>query len=221
MADLADQRLTNRAQPTGHLDHGGLHPHSPKIQTLGDAVIRNGHILALFCSVRCPGKLILETYDAVQRLRDAGVTVISGFHSPMEKECLTILLRSPHQVIWCLARGMLKVIPTYLKGAVDSGRLALVTPFPERVRHVTARTAMARNHVVADMASVVLVPHAAPGSKMEGLCHAILSSGKPLYTFDHPANAALIQAGAKVTKSDMDWNKIIEASRSARGRSPA
>ena len=73
----------------------------------------------------------------------------------------------------------------------------MVTPFPDTVRHITAKTATIRNRLVADMASAVVVAHAAPGSKMEALCRDLLAAGKPLYTFDHPANAALIEAGAK------------------------
>jgi uncharacterized protein YuzE len=46
-----------------------------------------------FCSARTPGHAILRAHDAARRLRDEGVTVISGFHSPIEKECLRILLR--------------------------------------------------------------------------------------------------------------------------------
>jgi hypothetical protein len=55
--------------------------------------------LALFCSVRCPGDAILGAYDAAQKLRDDSVTVVSGFHSPVEKECLRILLRGTQPVI--------------------------------------------------------------------------------------------------------------------------
>ncbi len=68
--------------------------------------------VVLFCSVKCPGKLILNTYDLAKRFRDEGVSVISGFHSPMEQECLRILLRSPHPVIWCLARGVYRKLPS-------------------------------------------------------------------------------------------------------------
>ena len=46
----------------------------------------------------------------LRSLRDDGVTVISGFHSPLEQECLRILLRSPHPVVWCLARGQYRFI---------------------------------------------------------------------------------------------------------------
>ena len=63
------------------------------IQTIGNQEILCEKKLALFCSIKCPGEIILKTYDLARHLRDTGVTVISGFHSPMEKECLRILLR--------------------------------------------------------------------------------------------------------------------------------
>lgn len=167
---------------------------------VGDATILDRPKVALFCSVKCPGKLILDTYDLVKSFREKGVTVISGFHSPMEQECLRILLRSPHAVIWCLARGLYRQIPSEpvdCRPAVTDGRLVMVTPFPDTVRHITAKTATTRNRLVVEMASAAVVAHAAPGSKMEALCRDILAAGKPLYTFDHPSNAALIEAGAK------------------------
>ena len=64
-----------------------------RIATLGNLDILQHKPLALFSSVKCPGDLILQTYDLAQCLRQSGVTVIGGFHSPMERECLTILLR--------------------------------------------------------------------------------------------------------------------------------
>ncbi len=173
---------------------------APSLRIVGDAAILDRPKVALFCSVKCPGKLILETYDLAKRFREEGVTVISGFHSPMEQECLRILLRSLHPAIWCLARGLYRQIPSKpvdCRPAVTEGRLIMVTPFPDTVQHITAKTAMTRNRLVADMASAVVVAHAALGSKMETLCRDLLAAGKPLYTFDHPANAVLLAAGAK------------------------
>src|SRR2546425_258524 len=63
-----------------HLDH-----HAPaQVSVLGNLDILQTKPVALFCSVKCPGNLILQTYDLAQKWRDQGVTVISGFHSPME-----------------------------------------------------------------------------------------------------------------------------------------
>ena len=180
-----------------------------EINTTGDTTILDRPKLALFCSVKCPGKLILDTYDFCQHLRAEGVTVISGFHSPMERECMRILFRSQNPVIWCLARGMLKLIPKDLRKPVEEGRLLIVSPFPDKLRRVTAKTAMIRNRLVADMTAAVVVAHASPGSKMESLCHELLAAGKPLYTFDHPANSALLQAGARPITTDTNWHRVL------------
>ena len=186
-----------------------------ELHTTGNADILNCPKTALFCSVKCPGKLILDTYDLAKRFREEGPTVISGFHSPMEQECLRILLRSPNSVIWCLARGMYRRIPAKpvdCRAAVAEGRLLIISPFSDKRQQVEAKTAMIRNRVVADMAAAVIVAHAAPGSKMESLCHELIAAGKPVYTFDHPANVALLRAGARPIQ-DLD---IVALTRGAR-----
>ncbi len=165
--------------------------------------------LALFCSVKCPGKLILDAYDTCRRLRDTAITVVSGFHSPMEQECLRILLRSQNKVVWCLARRKFDRIPPAFKEPVSAGRLQIIAPFPDKVCRQTAVTCAKRNRIVADMAAAVFVVHAAPDSKIEALSIELLAAGKPIYTFEHPANAALIQAGARPITPETDWKRLL------------
>ena len=71
--------------------------------------------------------------------------------------------------------------------------------------HVTAETATIRNRFVAALAAAVAVAHAAPGSKIEALSIELLAVHKRLYTFDHPANSTLIQAGARVITPETNW----------------
>jgi hypothetical protein len=100
---------------------------------------------ALFCSPRYPGSVILPTCDQTAKWRDAGCCVISGFHSPVEKECLQILLRGDAPVILCPARGMLERLPAQWAIAVAAGRLLLLSPFPARENRVTTDLARRRN----------------------------------------------------------------------------
>lgn len=184
---------------TKYVHHQSRSSSQLQVKTQGNSAILENPKVALFCSVKCPGQLILDTYDLAKRLRNEGVLVISPFHSPMEQECLRILLKSPNPVIWALARGLYKKIPTEpvdYRSAVADGRLIMVTSFPPTEKRITAETAMIRNRLVVDLATAVVVAHAAPDSKMETLCREILASGKPLYTFDHPANKSLLEAGA-------------------------
>jgi predicted Rossmann fold nucleotide-binding protein DprA/Smf involved in DNA uptake len=167
------------------------------ITAIGDPAIMRSPLLALFCSARCPGRLILRTYDLAVALRDAGVAVVSGFHTPMEKECLALLLRGTQPVVVCPARSIagMRIPPAY-SGPLAAGRLLLLSPFAESERRITAETAERRNRLVAALARTALVAHAAPGSRTEALCREIASSGARLLTLDDPANAPLAALGA-------------------------
>ena len=75
------------------------------VALLGDPGILDGRLIGFFCSVRCPGDAILKTFDLARTLRDADVTVVGGFQSPMEREFLDLLLRGSARVVVCPARG--------------------------------------------------------------------------------------------------------------------
>lgn len=175
----------------------------PRIATLGNLDLLKHKLLALFCSVKCPGNLILQTYDLAQQLRQAGVAVIGGFHSPMEQECLTILLRGSQPIIVCPARNLQGMrIPTEYNQPLDQGRLLLLSPFDEKVDRVTLETASFRNRFVAAMADAIFVAHAEPNGKTEQFCSEVLGWKKPLYTFQGDANTNLTELGAKAIKAE-------------------
>src|SRR3990172_12688000 len=80
-----------------------------RLWAIGKLEILAEHKVGLFCSVRCPGNAIFGAYDTARKFRDEGVTVVSGFHSPIEKECLRILMRGKQPIIICLARALEKI----------------------------------------------------------------------------------------------------------------
>ena len=118
--------------------------------------------------MRCPGDAILRAYDVAQKLRDEGVTVISGFHSPVEKECLRILLRGKQPIIICLARALEKIrLPADWRGALEISRLLLLSPFEKRPRRPTIESSHQRNEIVAALSDEVLIIHADAGGSIE------------------------------------------------------
>lgn len=171
-------------------------PHA--ICAIGNLQILKQKKLAFFCSVKCPGQLILKSYDLSQSLKQAGVTVVGGFHSPIERECLTILLRGTQPIIVCPARSIkgMRLREEYIK-PLEEGRLLLLSPFKENQRRNTIETAMDRNRFVAALADSVFVVYASANSKMEKFCYEGLKLSKPLYTFESDANKSLINIGAK------------------------
>lgn len=97
---------------------------TPELAFIGRLEILARKKVALFCSVQCPGSLIIKAYDLAQVLRHSDLTVVSGFQAPVERECFTILLRGPAPVILCPARGIDRItIRPEWREAIESGRL--------------------------------------------------------------------------------------------------
>jgi predicted Rossmann fold nucleotide-binding protein DprA/Smf involved in DNA uptake len=169
-----------------------------KLRALGNVGIVGRKKLALFCSKKCPGTLIIRTHDLAHALRDAGITVIGGFHSPVEEECLNVLLKGTQPVILCPARSLEGMrVPAAWRGPIQQGRLLLLSPFDKKHRRATADLAQERNEFVAAIADVVFVAYAAPGSTTEAFCRKLLAWSKPVLTFDCSENASLIALRAK------------------------
>ena len=146
-----------------------------RIFALGDLDILRQKMLALFCSVTCPGNLILQTLDLARQLREAGIVVISGFHSPMEKECFSLLLGGKQPVIWCPAKRLTvnRLRKEYAE-PISEGRLLMLSPFGEKVKRARQDIARFRNEFVAALAEQVFVVYASPGGKIEPFCKKIL-----------------------------------------------
>jgi predicted Rossmann fold nucleotide-binding protein DprA/Smf involved in DNA uptake len=190
-------RIDDPDYPAGLRAHWGDRAPA-RIFFLGNPEILQKDSLALFCSIKCPGNVILKTYDLAKALRDAGVPVIGGFHTPMEKECLALLLRGTQPIVICPARGLERIrLSSGVKDGIEAGRVLLVSMFGPRHRRATAELADQRNRLASALAGMAFVSHATPGGKTEALCREIIAMRKPLFTVDAPENANLLSVGAK------------------------
>jgi predicted Rossmann fold nucleotide-binding protein DprA/Smf involved in DNA uptake len=156
--------------------------------------------------------LFLRTYDLARALRDAGVPVVSGFHSPIEKDCLDLLLRGNQPVVICPARGILNMrLGRDLKAGVEGKKVLILSPFEETLKRPTAHSSQLRNQFVGALAAAVFVAYAEPGGKTEEFCKLILAGGKPLYTFESRYTKALVDAGAMPidTKKLAQWAQAL------------
>jgi predicted Rossmann fold nucleotide-binding protein DprA/Smf involved in DNA uptake len=168
----------------------------PRIWAIGNLGILQTRPLGFFCSTRCPGNIILRTYDLAQTLRAARISVIGGFHAPMEKECLDLLLRGDQPLVICPARSIERMrLPVAWRKPLDQARLLILSPFEIHHRRPTAELAEQRNRFVATLADTIFVAHAPPGSKTARLCAAIAAQDKRIYTLDLAENAHLMQRG--------------------------
>lgn len=174
-------------------------PFCSHIWASGNLGILDNLLLGFFCSSRCPGEVILQTYDVARALRKAEVPVIGGFHSPMEKECLDLLLRGNQPVVICPARSITQMrIPSGWQLVLARDRMLIISPFGPQNKRVTRVLAEQRNYFAAMIARHLLVAHAAPGSKTERFCLDQINIGKRVFLLDGSKNEDLISKGACV-----------------------
>lgn len=157
----------------------------------------NGDLWALFCSSKCPGEIILKAHDLAQKFKETDTPTIGGYHSPIEKECLRVLLRGAQPILLCPARSIEKMRPQQAwKDALAEERLLILSIFENR-HQSTVALANQRNAFVAALADKICIAHAAEDSKILEFARMVVSWGKPVFTFETPVNDALFQLGAQ------------------------
>lgn len=151
--------------------------------------------LALFCSVHCPGSALSKAFDLANVLRQNLIAVMSGFHSPVEKEWFTLLQRSATPLISCPARSLDKRRLSAEERSLLGQRRLLLLNFGFAGRRPTREDALVRNLCMAAFAEIVVVAYAAPGSMSAYLCQMAVRWQKRVYTFADPEHAHEAPAG--------------------------
>ena len=155
--------------------------------------------VAFFCSNACPGDVILKAQDWANARTPQCTPVVGGFHTPVEREVLRILLRAQAPVIFVLARSLVgwRASPT-IRGAIAGGAVQVISPFGRDDRRTTRETADRRNQHILTICSEALFAHASPGGKTEALAENARSAGLPITTLPSPSNSNLVDLGAGI-----------------------
>ena len=152
----------------------------PEVTALGNLDLLPLPKTALFCSARCPGNIIVTTYDQTAKWRDAGRCVISGFHSPVEAECLRILLRGAQPLIIYPARNLPLRIAAEFRTLLTAGRLLILSSFSGGANRVTSELAFRRNEFVTALADEVFLANVAVGGHLDQILRHVHAWGIPL-----------------------------------------
>jgi predicted Rossmann fold nucleotide-binding protein DprA/Smf involved in DNA uptake len=179
----------------------------PTLHTIGNPNLLSKPTIALFCSSQCPGDLILKTHDLAQALRDTNIPVISGFHSPIEQDCLTILLRGTQPIIHCPARSLHKIrLSPAQKQAIEENRLLLLSPFTTSYTRATSQLAEKRNQMIGAIAPLTFIAYAAPNSHTLAFAQYLIQTKRTVKTFNDPINSTLHEQGIV----GLDLDSIIQ-----------
>lgn len=142
----------------------------PALYFVGNLNLLDLSLTALFCSRKCPGGAILHAYDQAQELRKNQNPVIGGFHTPVEKDMLEILLKGKGAIVICQARGLEGMrIPVSYRKRIEQGSLLLISNLPLNFNRITKQSAQQRNKLVMSLAEHVQVIYAFPGGEVEKL----------------------------------------------------
>ena len=173
------------------------------LHVVGDGSVLSTIELALLCSVSCPGSVIIKTFDAIRDIRDAGIVVAGGFHSPMERDCLHFLLRGPQHVVLSPAHGIDSLcIGGDEQAALREGRLIVVSVFEVDVVRATPEASVRRNQFVSATADILLVPYAVADGKVKHEVQEAIARGQTVLTFDDRENSHLLANGAIPVAAD-------------------
>lgn len=154
-------------------------PTLPALHTLGNLDLLRLPLTALFCSRKCPGDAILKAYDLAQELREKEIPVIGGFHTPVEKDMLEILLKGKGPVVICPARGLegMKMSPVVRRVILD-GNVLLLSIFDKKDSRIIREHCIARNNLVAALANTAVFIHHNPSGILAPLHGSLLMADK-------------------------------------------
>jgi hypothetical protein len=141
--------------------------------------------------------IILAGLDLATEPCPTDMALIGGFHTPLERRMLSLMLKAQYPLVICPARTLtpLRVPPEWRDGLAQ-GHLLLLSPFASAYRRPTATLARQRNELVAAFATALLVLHATPDGQTAALATRALQWGKPVHTIHDQANAHLLALGA-------------------------
>jgi len=159
-----------------------------KLWCHGNPKLLDEPLHAVLCSRACPGDKIIEAIDLAQRWRAENRAVISGFHTPVEKECLRIFLRGPQRIVICPARGIDPfLLPAEWQQKFKRRELLIVSPFDSSIRRPTKQTAELRTRLVLSHAECKTIIYASPHGALSRIVaeKPLLQGAVNLPTIDH------------------------------------
>ena len=123
------------------------------MSSLGNTDLLERHLVAFFASRSVTSEAESRCITWAESICKTDSVVISGFHSPLEKKVLNILLEHKHPVALFLGRAMYKRIPAEYQEAIDEGRM-LIDTVRDFERH-SWNSAQTRNWYVAGIADEI------------------------------------------------------------------
>ncbi|MBU5635816.1 DNA-processing protein DprA [Geomonas sp. Red69] len=139
------------------------------MHSIGNEALFDLRKVAFLCSRKFPQEAAEKACRWAEAQREAGNCVISGYHSPIEKEVLCRLLQGNQPIIIALAQGLNR-LDSQWERHLAAGRLLVISRYAQSVSHPCESKCYQRNKMMIDLADTVVIAHASPGGSLERLC---------------------------------------------------
>ena len=93
----------------------------------GNKDLLDRELVAFFASRTAPPEALTLARHWAYEIAQSNKLVISGFHSPIEREVLDILLAEGCSVVITLCRAIYRKMPAHLRAAYDENRVLFVS----------------------------------------------------------------------------------------------
>lgn len=143
------------------------------METLGNTSLLDRKKIGYFASSKIASLSVLPTLDwAAEVAQREDVTIVSGFHSKMEREVLDFFLRGKCGIICVLARSIYKKIPEKYHEAYNAGRVLFIAPFKTSATMTSRHLCQQRNEYVASISDELVFSSLTPNSSLYSLTHS-------------------------------------------------
>jgi predicted Rossmann fold nucleotide-binding protein DprA/Smf involved in DNA uptake len=164
---------------------------------LGNTSLLKQPLVGIMSARAGASDLKVRIAELLTQLAGLKAIFIGGWHSPLEKKSLKILLRESAPTIICLAKSVNRFgFFQELKTLLRQDRLLLLTHCSPNAKRISRNASIRRNHLVAGLANVLLVLAAPERSATFKLALAVIQLGKPVFAPKHPVNENLLASGA-------------------------
>ena len=137
------------------------------METLGNISLLDRKKIGYFASGRIVSLSVLPTLDwATELTKRDDVTIVSGFHSKLEREVLDILLRSRCGIICVLARPIYKVIPDKYHNAFAQNRVLFISYNTAKSTMTSRHLCQKRNEYIASISDELVFSSLSPNSSL-------------------------------------------------------
>lgn len=136
---------------------------------VGNEELLKLHKVAFLCSRKFPQEAARKAYRWAELQRDLGICVISGYHSPIEKDVLCRLLQGRQPVIIAMAQGLARLDPEWTPH-LEAGRLLVISRYAASVTHPCESKCFQRNKMMMALADGIVIAFASAGGNLERLC---------------------------------------------------